>query len=260
MVKKVKAARPAAPARGALVALRAELEAIDAGEVKPPPIPADRLVGEGLALAETAARYEDELAAVGVGRALVGGLAARAQALAEAQARLLNLRGLKRSEAEVALEERAVELRADLVAAGRFALRGDANAQKVLDLVQEGEGLDDLVQDLKTLAAFADKHRDALARVGLEPAVAGARARKLAAELEGHVAARRAVDGDEVSALELRDRAATHLWAAMAEVRAAGAYAFRKNPRALARFRSAYNAQHRAKRRPGEGDGGLDDI
>lgn len=255
-----KTTRAGVPARGALVALRGELQAIAAGEVKPPPIPADRLFGEAAALADTAARHADELASAGLDRALVKGLAVRAQAFSEAQAHLLNVRGLKRSEAEVALEERGVELRADLVAAGRFALRDNADAQKVLDLVQEGEGLDDLVQDLKTLAVFVDKHRDALARIGVEPPAAAARARKIASELGAHLAGRRAVDGDEAAALDMRNRASTYLWAAMVEVRAAGAYVFRKDPRVLARFRSAYNAQHRPKRRPGDEGAGADEI
>jgi hypothetical protein len=54
---------------------------------------------------------------------------------------------LKRSAAEVALELQALELRADMVADGRFALRSDADAQAILDRIQEGEGLDDLIQD-----------------------------------------------------------------------------------------------------------------
>lgn len=121
-----------------------------------------------------------------------------------------------------------MELRADLIADGRFALRSDVEAQAVLDRIQEGDGLDDLIQDLRALSAFARQHEDALARIGAQPDVRTKLAEKIATELEQHLAGRRAGDRDEEAALDFRNRAATHLAEVMREIRATGAYVFRE--------------------------------
>jgi hypothetical protein len=232
----------------ALRALRQELEAIPADEVAVPVIPVDRLVGEGLALAASARQHAGELVGAGLDPALIAGLGVRAQALAEAQAQLLALRGHRRAD-ELALERRAIELRSDMVAGGRYGLREDRDAQAVLDHIQEGEGVDDLIGDLRALAVFFRNRAPALARIGAQPDLTRRQAEETAGELEALLATRRGSDVGEGQAMDLRNRAATHLWAAMTHVRAAGAYAFRRQPRTLAKFRSAYNTFRRTGRR-----------
>lgn len=229
--------------RTALAAMRGRLDDLPAEEVRPPTIPVDNLVAEALALSVTATSVRDDLVAKGLPPEQIDNLPTYAHGLAEAQAELNAIRGLKRSEAEINLEAQGVELRAEMIADGRFALRKNRDAQAALDRVQEGTGLDDLVQDLKDLAAFHGRFASDLETIGAEPKVKAERARKVAGELEGYVARRRGADGEEVGALDTRDRAASLLIETMAEVRAAGAYAFRKNPRVLVKFRSAYNAR-----------------
>lgn len=231
----------------ALEAVRPLAEALPEAEVGPPVMPPAHLVAEALALAEVAEANREALASVQLDPALIPRLTIGAHALAKAHAELTILRGSKRSEAEVALEALASELRSDMVADARFALRKDRAAQRAIDEIQEGEGLDDLVQDLKSLAALVDKHAARIEAVGASARANIERARRCARELEAHVAARRTADREEIAAKELRDRVATLLADAMSEVRAAGAYAFRKQPRTLAKFRSAHNAKRRAR-------------
>ena len=64
--------------------------------------------------------------------------------------------------------------------------------------------------------------------------------------------------GDHEAAKLLRDRAFTHLAKLVADVREAGRYAFRKEPRRAAAFGSAYmrKAKARSRRRAGERSNG----
>jgi hypothetical protein len=234
--------------KSALDRLRAELAKIESPQ--PPPIPVDRLVGEAKLLAKAAEKRLAGLKKVGLDAKLVSGLEDRASALADAQAELTLARGAKRTKAEVALERDAIALRSQMVADGRYALRDDEDAQAALDAIQEGEGLDDLVQDLRALATFQTEHAAALSKIGVKAKGNAASANKVADGLEALVLARRSGD-DQASAeaRDLRDRAATHLFHAMSEVRAAGTYAFRDDPAAVQKFRSAYRATKRARGR-----------
>ncbi|AKU96870.1 hypothetical protein AKJ09_03534 [Labilithrix luteola] len=218
--------------------------------VKTPPIPVEHLVSEGHALARVANKYEKELRRVGVDAKLIASIETRATALAEAQSELALARGRKRTASEIEVEQRGIALRSEMVADGRFALRDDEDAQASLNRIQEGEGLDDLVQDLRDLSAFAKKYEKALAKIGVKVDRKVKDAQKLAASLEEQVVGRRVGDVDEHSAVELRDRAATYLLEAVREIRAAGAYVFRTAPEIAARFRGAYDAQRRAHRTP----------
>jgi hypothetical protein len=237
-------------ATGALPIVREALAKIPAGEVPLPTMPVDRMIGEGLALALSAAEHTAELLAAGMEESLIGEVRLRASALAEAQAELVAMRGLKRTLAEVALEQQAMELRADMIADGRFALRDDIHAQSVLDRIQEGDGLDDLIQDLRALSVFFRDRKPALDRIGAKPEIKRQQADKTASELESLLAGRRAGDNDEIQAMDTRNRAAAYLADAMAEVRATGIYVFRRHPRNATKFRSPYNNIRRGGRKP----------
>ncbi len=68
----------------ALAAVADGLAEIPADEVVPPPMPVDKLIGEGLALAFSAKEHADELLAAGLDEALLDDLRVRVQALADA--------------------------------------------------------------------------------------------------------------------------------------------------------------------------------
>ncbi|HEU4407328.1 MAG TPA: hypothetical protein VFS43_18820 [Polyangiaceae bacterium] len=237
------------PGDDALSSLRALLDRLPPDQVKAPRVPVSRLAAEALALSATAESLRERLLTKRLEPEHLDHLPVLARALTMAQAELDAARGPRRTEAELALEAQAVELRAEMMTAGRFALRGDANAQGTLDRVQDGRGLDDLAMDLTTLAVFFERHARELAKVGAEPGALAGRARELAATLVREVARRRAEPGGPSSEVkEVRDRIASLLVETMAEVRAAGAFAFRKEPRVLAKFHSAYNVAKRRRR------------
>lgn len=233
------------PQPTALAEVSEQLAKLPEEEVKPPPMPVDHMSVEALTLAITAEPVSEQLFAKGLDPRTLERLPVLAHALTEAQSEVNALRGAQRSQDEIALESEAVELRAEMMADGRFGLRKNNDAQAALDRVQEGTGLADLVQDLKDLAAINDHHTADLEAIGADPKEKAARARSLAGKLEIVLATRRAADRNEYVAMNTRDRAATLLAETMAEVRAAGVYTFRKDPRMLAKFRSAYNQRRR---------------
>jgi hypothetical protein len=240
------------PPQTALDSIRGRLDELPEDEVRPPPMPIDRMSIEAHALALTAGAVRDQLVAKGLDPAQIELLPMLARAATEAQSQVNALRGAQRSQEELALEAEAVELRAEMMAAGRFGLRKNNDAQAALDRVQDGTGLADLVQDIKDLAAIHDRYAPELEAIGADPKGKAARARALAGKLEIVLATRRAADRSEYVAMNTRDRAATLLAETMAEVRAAGAYTFRKDQRMLAKFRSEYNQRRRKAGKPPE--------
>lgn len=225
-------------------AVRKLLDGLDEADVKDPPIPVANLLDEARTLARVAAKDKAALKKVGLDTKLVGALPGLIDALADAQATMhASWRNLKSAQ-EVALTRDAIALRSEMVACLRHATRDDAEAQKAIDAVTEGEGLADLTEDLVSLAALYKAWGKALKRVGAPPSD-GPRAAKLAAALSTAMAERRSTDGDDVSARLLRNRVATVLASSLSEIRLNGRFAFRRDAARRARYSSEYNANHR---------------
>ncbi|HEU4405629.1 MAG TPA: hypothetical protein VFS43_10095 [Polyangiaceae bacterium] len=235
------------PPETALASVRGRLAELPEGDVHAPPMPVDRMVAEALSLHVSAQAVREVLLGKRLEPEQIDQLPVLAHALSEAQAELNPVRGLRRSEAERAVEAEAVELRAEMMVEARFVLRKDADAQGALDRVQEGNGLDDLVQDLRELAVVVERNEAAFEKAGTEPRVKAARARALATELASQLATRRGADRASAAAMDTRDRVASLLAETMAEVRAAATFTLRKNPRLLAKFRSANNVRKRGR-------------
>jgi hypothetical protein len=240
---------PRAPKRihGTLRDLESRLLAIPSRDVLAPGIPIERLVAEGVELATVAWRDLAKLTSAGLDRSIVVDLGLRSQALSEAQAELVAARSRGRTSEEEDLIAESTELRSEVLAAGRLALRRDPIAQSRLDDIMEGEGLDDLLQDLQDLAGLLRTYSRDFARVGLKPAELASWSETLRLRLGKHLAERRAGDATTAAAKDLRDRAATLLAEAVAVTRLTGAYVFRKDPRRLLHYRSGYNAELRAR-------------
>ncbi|MFW5740752.1 MAG: hypothetical protein ACOC1F_10355, partial [Myxococcota bacterium] len=213
----------------ALEEKRAELEAMPASEVDKPPYPPDRMVGEANALYKVADRYRKELKEVNLDEALIDDLPRRTQALAGAQAARALVPDTKRSAEELKAEAKAFEIRNDIYTAGRYATRKIAKAQQALDAMSDGTGHDDLIQDLKDGALFSQTYAAEFARVGQDPEGLAKQALASAEAFEGYLAERRAATTAETKATDLRNRAATHLYDAMSEIRGAGAFRFRRD-------------------------------
>lgn len=138
--------------------------------------------------------------------------------------------------------EDAAQLKTDMLAAGRFLLRNDAKAQRQLDQIAAGEGLEDLIEDLRALAVFWTQHEDTIAKSDLGDDVVE-RAQAMASRLT--LMNRGAKDRQHDEAHVHRNRALALLDEAVHEVRAAGRYVFRDAPERLALFR--YEFRHVAK-------------
>ena len=138
--------------------------------------------------------------------------------------------------------EEAAQLKTDLMAAGRYVLRRDAEAQKDLDKIAAGEGLADLVRDLRDLAKFYTKRANDLKTADV-PRNAIGRAKELAAHLSVAVATG-SLDEKAREVHQHRVKALTMLDDATREIRAAGRYVFRTAPARLALFRDDFNREH----------------
>lgn len=233
--------------------LRPLLEAIAIEEIHEPNLPIVVALQEAHDL-HTAIHKDDtwaRLLAVGVAPAMLEGLPVAVTATRQAQSEWTVIRDRGKAQAQRDREAAGVALRADLMAACRWNLRGDAPAQAVLDAIAQGEGVADLVQDLLDLAMLIGRHEAAFDGDDTFDAAAQAEAsRSTAAEISAGLSEAR-TPGDHQSAKLLRDRAYTHLDGLMTELREAGRYAFRKEPQRAAAFTSEHlrRERRRARRR-----------
>jgi hypothetical protein len=193
----------------------------------------------------------ERLVAVGAPADFKAQLELRISAAREAQSDWVAVRDRSKSSSLVELEERAVALRSELIAAGRFNLRG-REGQSTLTQIRGGEGVADLVQDLFDLAVLLEKNADAFARdQSFDVAARVTEARSLGDALSAGVSQQR-LGPEPGSARDLRDRAFTYLDDLVVEVRAAGRYAFRLEPQQA----KAFTSRHRRRARTKAGDAG----
>jgi hypothetical protein len=144
--------------------------------------------------------------------------------------------------------EEAEKLKRDAIAALRHFRRKDEGVQRRLDAIVPGTGVADLVDDLGKLAELMDEHAVALQKAEL-PRNAAKRARVLA-DVLGEGSADRAVDPDGAQAMALRNRAFWWLREAMDEIRSAGRYVYRNDPKLLALFRASGTRARARRRKP----------
>lgn len=213
--------------------------------VRPPEIPVDRLVGEARALVLAARKHGAALAKVGLKGASVALVAGLGASLAAAQSALLSSRRVGRSAAEVKAEEAARDYRARRLDDLEFAVGMDPEAAARISKIREGEGLDDLIADLRQIVTFVQEVPAALTAIGQNPKKLAATGAELEEKLATLVDERR-TRSDETRFVAERDRAATALSAAMGAVRRAGRYAFRDEPEKQRLYASAYNRVRRA--------------
>lgn len=149
----------------------------------------------------------------------------------------------RRSDPNTEARREAEDLRASAISSGRYLLRHDPRAQAELDFIAEGEGLADLIQDLRDLNRFITAHSDAYAGDLHLPEGAAARMLELATTLMA------SADNDQSrAALALRNRCYHALQHAVSEVRAAARYLFRGKPKRLDAFVATFAARKSTKR------------
>ncbi len=244
--------RPAGSKKGRpLSALELALAALPAEAARTPPaVPVTTLLQEAANVVVAARKHRARLSALPFRHALVDELPARIEALREAEAEWRAVRARRTPEAFKRDRAEAEALKRDLLAAGRYLLRHDGDAQAELSLIVEGDGLADLVSDLDALARFADARRKALRAADLPGGLAGAikRSRQLARGLS-EAASDEASDASAGEALGRRNRCCALVAEALDEIRAAARYAFRHEPRSLAPYRQTYQAAKQARSR-----------
>ena len=199
----------------------------------------------------------ERIVKVGMDPSVVDGLPVAVAAARQAQSQWVVIRDRGKPQAQRDREQAGVELRSDIVAACRWNLRHDPAALAVIDQIVQGDGVPDLVQDLLDLAALLGVQEAAFDGDDTFDAPAKAEAaRSAAAEITAGLSESRTL-GDHEAAKLLRDQAYSHLAKLVADVREAGRYAFRKEPRRATAFGSAYmrKAKARSRRRAGEPEG-----
>lgn len=231
--------------------LRPLLDAIAIDDIREPDLPIVVALQEGNDLHTSIQKDDtwDRLLAVGVPPAALADLPLAVAATRQAQSEWTVLRDRGKPQAQRDREVVGAALRADLVAACRWNLRANTTAQAVLDQIVQGEGVPDLVQDLLDVATLIERHEEAFAGDETFDATAKAEeARSSAAEISAGLSEGK-TPGDHQAAKRLRDRAFTHMDRIVTELREAGRYAFRKEPRRAAAFASEHLRKERKKAR-----------
>jgi hypothetical protein len=232
-----------------LDALRSTLLALPAGDVDSPDLPVAVVLQEAHDLRTLCAdaKVRERLVSVGLQSTALDALAIAEGALRVAQSEWVVSRDRSKDEAQKAREARGMELRAELAAAVRWNLRAERKALAVLSVIQEGEGVADLVQDLDDLAMLIVQYLPAFASDQSFDAPARAEeARTLGAEIRAGLSQTRQPGAQEASK-DLRDRAFSYLDDLKTRVRESARYAYRKEPAFSARFASAYKRRLRRR-------------
>lgn len=166
------------------------------------------------------------------------------EALAEAETDWQRKRIAKQQKSLVVLRKDAEGTRRKVMAAGRYLLRKNAEAQVELDRIAEGDGLADLIQDLNDLADLIVAHLAVMTRDKHITEATPGQLRAMAQELGGGEDSEAAL-----LALEHRNKVFVALDEALGEVRAAAGYLYSDDPRRLHAYRSQYEAARKRARK-----------
>lgn len=205
----------------------AEIEAIPNDQVKAPDLPVDVFLQEVENLCKWVIPDQEKLVAAGLDWALVTDLPVRAGALREAQS-LWNTVRFAREEAQKQWKEQspaAYDLRNGLLHAFRYAFRHESDLITQVNLITDGTGHADMIQDLNDLAILGNAHTDLLTAIGFDLtqlATAAMTSAELATLLSQATVDRAAPNPERV----IRDRAFTFTKQVLDEVRACGQYVF----------------------------------
>ena len=208
----------------ALEELRSVLDAIPTDEVRPPDMPIDVYfqetddLQEHLAVNELAQVLEDE----GLDRSTLDSIPQALAAAREAQTAWTLTNERAKPDEQRSAEKQGYALRTKVSRKARFALRRNSAALAVLSQILEGDGVADLVQDLDDLRMLISHHATAFARnKNFDAAAVSAELATLAAEIRKGLSGFR-MNPEQAKAVELRNRAWTHLDQLVDDVREAG--------------------------------------
>jgi hypothetical protein len=150
--------------------------------------------------------------------------------------------------------EQAEALRADILEAVDYDLKGDRVAEGRIAAIREGEGVPDLIDDLGDLRVLLADHEAVMRADELFDYDQTLRDIDDVLAIISPLRSDKVFDAERVRAKDTRDRAWTLAIAAVRELREGGRRAFSKDPASLAFFQGRYElaANRRNRRRAAE--------
>lgn len=220
---------------GARARLLAQLGALPPSDVIQPKLPVAEAVDDARELSEVTGRsaVRTKLLEVGLSVEILDALGDAIGALNEFEHERLVERNAWKSRGAAVLEQRALWLREEMLAACKFNLRDLAPAG-AFERITNSEDEADLIYDLRELSQLVSENLAAFDdNLSFDARVLAAEATSLLGGLGAYsnlneaALHQRFVLGSRSHAREWRDRAYTHLVNLTTEIRMAGAYAFR---------------------------------
>lgn len=206
-----------------------------------PNIPVTVALQEAEDLYDVAKQDKDLLVARGLPEELITQLNQRAGALREAETHWYKSQKDK-TNIESEWKEKsplAYELRSDLIDEFEYAFHGNDRLLARVNDVKKGYGAPDMIQDLNNLSGLGKDHTDLLEAKNMDLTLLDVAAQTsdamadLLAKVNGL-----AIQGGEL--IEMRNKAFWYLEQAMREVRRAGKFVFRKDPKHIQYYYQHY--------------------
>lgn len=207
------------------------LATIPVSSVRLPTVPIDAYVQEAYDLYEWIAEDQEPLTNAGLEAVFITDLPNRAKILRQAQSIWMKERYSK-EEAQREWDERAVDayaLKESLEASFKFAFRKHPDLVAKVNVIAEGTGHTDMVQDLSDLSVLGKANENLLLSIGMDLSDLD-QAAQWSGELATLLAKVNGERNDNNRAKLQRDKAYTHLKEAMDEIRITGKYVYRKEP------------------------------
>jgi len=218
-----------------------EIQAIVPEKTIIPTMPVDVFVQEAEDLYHWCQDDQVALTRAGLDWMNVDRLPVRAGACRESQSRWIKERNTRQQDEQAWKEQSplAFELRDRLLHSFRYAFRNDEGLLSRVEDIALGDSNADMVQDLNDLSVLGKANLDLLAAIGFDAALLdeAALTSDQMGDLLGATNGERKKDSE---AMNIRDKAFTHLKAPMDEIRNCGKYVFWKNPDRLEGYISAY--------------------
>lgn len=224
-----------------LTALKEKIQAVEDGSIVAITMPVNIYLQEAEDMARCARIDIAELATINVTEVQIDDLQARIGACREVQSLWVEDQH-KANQAEdswVDIQEKANELKSELIHTFRYAYRKDENLMSAIADIAEGSTNSDTIQDLNDLSVLGKGNTDALTAINFD-----------LTKLD--TAADIAVNGADALAVAngsrqrgsdtkvLRDKAYTYLKESVDDIRAAGKFIFRNEPKKLKGYTSKY--------------------